>query len=289
MKVMWKSLVVMSAVLLGAQLAQAETITLAGSSTIRPIVKAAAKTFKKIHKDVKFVIGGGGSSVGVKSAGSGKVMIGMASRDMKDKEKAKYSDLVAHKIGVSGVAVIAHKSNSLSKITKQQVQDIYVGKVKNWKEVGGPDLPIYVVGKNLRHATTSSFLKYFGLEAKAEGRNIKHGLKGSGNYANIKVRYSDTHAQTLAAVVGKKGAIAFVPVGSAQKMIGKGGPIKTLDLDGVPATTQKVADGSYPLRSSLNVLTKGQPSGMVKKFVDFLASKQGQKIVAGLDYVPVNK
>ena len=106
----------------GTSLQAAEKITTAGSSTIRPIVDKASKAFKAIHPDVTFIIGGGGSSHGVKSVGTNEVNIGQASRFIKDKEMNEFPHLVPFKIGLDGIAIIVNKNNLLNAITKAQIQ-----------------------------------------------------------------------------------------------------------------------------------------------------------------------
>lgn len=280
--------VAVAGVLLAVSALQAEEqITIAGSSTVKPIVEQAAKAFEKDHAGVKFVIGGGGSSKGVKLAGSGEVMIGMASRDIKDKEKAEFSDLAPVKIGLDGIAIVVHKDNPLTKITKQQVQDIYTGVITNWKDVGGPDAAIELTAMGTTHGTHELFLEYFELEAEAKGKELAHKKKSGGELSKVLAKSVESSKDGMAAVMTNANAIAYVSIGAVQKVAEKGGKVKAVDLDGVAATTDNVANGKYPLRRNLLVMTKGQPSGMVKDFVDFLTSAAGQKIVTDLDFIAV--
>lgn len=266
-------------------------ITVAGSSTIRPIVEKAAKAFNKTHSDVKFVIGGGGSSHGVKSAASGNVLIGMASRNLKDKEKKQWPDLAPYKIGLDGIAIIINKKNPVNKITKQQVQNIFTGKITNWKELGGNDAPIILISKEEGRSTLDLFLKYFGLEAKEIGTGraavMVHREKGTREYASITAKLIGPNREAIAAISTKKNAIAYVSVGTAQEVADKGGRIKLLELDGVPATIENVANESYPLRRPLHLLTKGTAKDSAKEFIDFLTGTEGQDIVKSLDFISI--
>jgi len=114
--------------------AEAKTLTVAGSSTVRPIVDQAVKEFGKNHPDTKFIIGGGGSGHGVKSAGKGEVAIGMASRAMKDSEKTEYPNVKPIKIAADGVGIVLHKKNPVTSLTEDQVRDIFTGKITNWRK-----------------------------------------------------------------------------------------------------------------------------------------------------------
>lgn len=269
-----------------------EKITTAGSSTIRPIVEKASKAFKKNHPGVEFVIGGGGSSHGVKSAGNGDVSIGQCSRNLKEKEKKQWKDLVAYKIGLDGVAIIVNKKNPISKITKQQVQDIYSGRITNWEELGGSDAPVFLISKEEGRSTLDLFLKYFELEAKEIGKGraaiMVHRKKGANEFSRVKAKLIGPNKEAIAAISTKKNGIAYVSVGTAQEVAAKGGRIKLLELDGVPATIENVASESYPFRRPLNLVTKGKAKGVVKEFIDFLTGKEGKKIVTSLEFIPVN-
>lgn len=268
-----------------------EKITTAGSSTIRPIVDKASRAFKKTHPDVSFVIGGGGSSHGVKAAGTGEVHIGQASRNIKDEEMKAYPDLVPFKIGLDGIAIIINSSNPVNAVTKSQVQDIYTGKVTNWKEVGGNDAPITLISKEEGRSTLELFLKYFGLEAKEQGTGsdtvMLHKKKIDTAFGAKNAQLIGPNKEAIAKVSTKPNAIAYVSVGTAQEIAKKGAKIKVVDLDGVPATIENVGNETYPLRRSLHVITKGQPQGSVKEFIDFLMSDDGQKIVESLEFIKI--
>lgn len=289
----WKIIVVAILTSFAAMTARAdETITTAGSSTIRPIVDAAAKAFRAKHPGVNFVVGGGGSGHGVKAAGSGEVMLGQCSRFLKEQEMKDYPNLVPFKIGLDGVAVIVHKDNGLTKISKEQVQDIFTGKITNWKQVGGKDEPIVMIGKEEGRSTLELFLEYFALEAKEVTENgtkkMAHKKKGDADFSTKTAQIIGDNKEAIAAVSTKPNAIAYVSVGTAQEIMHKGGKIHLLDLDGVPATIANVANETYPFRRPLHVVTNGQPQGNLKNFIDFLLSAEGQDILESLEFVRIN-
>lgn len=289
----WKIALVATMALFTCATAQAqETIATAGSSTIRPIVDAAARIFKAKNPEVSFIVGGGGSSHGVKAAGTGEVQLGQCSRFVKEQEMKDYPDLVSFKIGLDGVAVIVNGGNGLTSITREQVQDIYTGKVTNWKEVGGKDTPIILITKEEGRSTLELFQEYFGLESKEleEGgkKMTVHKKKGDPEFSTVKAQIIGDNKDAIAAVTTKPDAIAYVSVGTAQEIAHKGAKIRLLDLDGVPATIENVGNETYPFRRPLHVVTKGQPQGKLKEFVDFLLGEEGQKIVQSLEFIKVN-
>lgn len=292
---LWKNIVMFCAALVicADYCGAAEKITVAGSSTIRPIVQKAANIFKKSHPDVRFIIGGGGSSHGVKSAGNGDVSIGMASRNLYDKEKERFKDLRPHKIGLDGIAIITNSKNPVSEVTREQIREIYTGKITNWKDMGGEDKPILLRSMEEGRSTLDLFLDYFGLESKMIGKGraaiMVHRAKGTGEYANAGARPVGPNLEALASVSIKTNVIAYVSVGTAQEVAGKGGRVKLLTLDGVEATVDNVAAEVYPWRRPLQVITKGNPEGVVGEFIKFLTSDKGREIVASFEFIPLKK
>ena len=270
----------------------ADEIKIGGSSTVKPIIEKAAKLFKGKHPGVKIIIGGGGSSKGVAGAADGIFDIGMASRELKDTEKAKHPDIKAYTIGRDGLAIVVNSQNTLTDITLDQVKQAYTGQINNWKVIGGADAAIELVGKGLSHGTSDLFLKAAGLEAKVvgEGKARKIFYKDkAGEFTATSAMFTDENKETLAKlIIDRKGKrIAFMSIGTSEAIAAKGGRIKLLALNSVAANKANVINGTYPIIRTLNVVTKGEPSGKAKEFIDFLFSTEGQKIIEGLKFVPV--
>ena len=134
----------LAGVVIGAASLQAgEQIAIAGSTTVKPIVDQAVKVFGNNRADAEFVVGAGGSGQGVKLVGGGNIQIGMASRNLKDDEKAAYPDLVPTKIGLDGIVFVVNSQNPLKALTRSQAKDVFTGKINNWKELGGSDARSY--------------------------------------------------------------------------------------------------------------------------------------------------
>ncbi len=136
---------------------QKTALKVTGSTTVLPVAQAAADAFGKEHASADIQITGGGSSVGVQSIGEGTADIGMSSRDLKADEKTKYPGLVVTTIANDGIAVIVHPGNSVSGLTLNELKEIYAGNTTNWKEVGGPDQVIVVVGRDSASGTREFF------------------------------------------------------------------------------------------------------------------------------------
>ena len=264
-------------------------IHIAGSSTVRPISQAAAAKFGPAH-GVKFRIEGGGSSHGVKSVATGKVDIGNASRNIKKSELAKWPSLVPHTVGYDGVTIILNKDVSITAMTHDQIQKIYMGEITNWKEVGGPDEPISLIAKEEGRSTLELFLKYAGLEGKEidGGKHMIHARKGTDQWSSVKARIIGANRQALVQVANKRGAIGYVSIGDALAFAAKTGKIVLPKVDGIAATVANVKNRSFPITRPLNMITNGPATGVIKDFIDFCLSPEGQKIVAKKNFVPVH-
>lgn len=245
-------------------------LTITGSSTVAPLVAEIAKRFEDDNPSVRVDVQSGGSGKGIADARQRIVNIGMASRDLKSDE----TGLVAHRIAADGVGMIMNTANSLAELSDQQIVGIYTGKYKNWKQLGGPNLPIVVVHKAEGRATLEVFLKYFGIsnpDVKADvivGDN-EHGVK---------------------TVASTKGAIGYVSIGTAEADIEAGQPIRLLPLHGVEASSENVANGSYPMSRYLNLVMSTQSgNNLEQEFIDYCQSEDVHDIVVTQYFVPIDE
>ncbi|MGF1988584.1 MAG: phosphate ABC transporter substrate-binding protein [Nostoc sp. ZfuVER08] len=244
-------------------------LVLTGSSTIAPLAAEIGKRFESEHPDVRVDVQTGGSSRGIADARTGVANIGMASRSLKEEEK----DLQAFAIARDGVGIILHKDNSVTSLSNQQVIDIYTGKINNWQQVNGKNAPITVVNKAEGRSTLELFLSYFQLK----NNDVKASVVIGDNQQGIKT------------VAGNPNAIGYVSIGTAEFSINNGVTIKLLPLQGIAATTENVHNGTFPLSRPLNLVTKTQPQGLDKAFIEFAQSPQIHDIVKKQDFVPISK
>jgi len=238
-----------------------EEITEAGSTTVQPLAEKFAEAFKATHPDITITIQGGGSSVGVKSVAEGIVDIGAASREIKPDEPA----LVKHLIAKDGIAVIVHPSNEISDIDKEQVRDIFSGKITNWSEVGGPDEQITVVAREEGSGTRSAFEEMVMDEELVTNTAILQSSNGA-------IRTT---------VVNDPNSIGFLSMGYVDSAT------KALSINDVPCTIGTALAGTYPIVRPLYFLTATEPAGLVKEFLDFCTGPEGQAIVESEGYIPV--
>lgn len=244
-------------------------LVLTGSSTVAPLAAEIGKKFESQHSNVRVDVQSGGSSRGIADARQGVANIGMVSRALKPDEK----DLKAFSIARDGVTVILHQENPVPSLTDKQIVDIYTGKVNNWKQVGGKDGAITVVNKAEGRSTLELFTHYF----KLKNTDIKAQVVIGDNEQGIKT------------VAGNPNAIGYVSIGSAENSAANKVPIKLLPVNGVAATTANVQNGSFPISRPLNLVTKTEPQGLAKEFIDFAQSQQVSDIVKKQNFVSIAK
>jgi phosphate transport system substrate-binding protein len=242
------------------------TVTLSGSTTVQPLAEKLAEAFMTENTGVRIDVQGGGSSVGVKAAGQGTSDIGMASREIKDSELAEFPNLKIFVIARDGIAIVAHPDVPVSDLTVEQVRDIFSGKITNWKDLGGDDQNIFVVSREEGSGTRAAFEEMvMGEDALIAASAILQASNGA-----IRTTVSTTPY-----------SIAYLSFGYLDDTV------KSISIDGVAPTEPNAADGSYPIVRPLNMLTNGEPAGMVKAFLDFILSEAGQKLVVEDGYIPV--
>ncbi len=243
-------------------------ITIAGSTTVQPISNQAVEVYMAENPNVRISIQGGGSGTGIRMVSTGSVDIGAASRDLKDSEMEATPDLVTHTIAYDGIAVIVHPSNPIDGLSMQQIQDIFAGKVTNFREVGGPNREIVVVIREEGSGTRATFEEL--VMDKGAVSNSENVLQKPSNGA------------VRATVSGNENAVSYIGFGYIDESV------KALQVEGVMPSKTTIGDGSYPISRSLYYITKGQPTGDVKSYIDFVKSSEGQKIVDAEGFIPLN-
>jgi len=247
--------------------ALAKDITIKGSTTVLPIAQSTAEVFMDRHPEVKISVQGGGSGIGVAGIIDGTCDIGDASRPMKVKELSdavsKGKDPKANVVAMDGIAVVVHPSNKISAITKEQIKDIYTGKISDWSALGGEKQKIVVVSRDSAGGTFESF----GEMALDKEKVRSDALMQASN-------------QAVASTVAKTpGAIGYVGIGYLSSQI------KALTFEGVMPSKETVLSNKYTLARPLFMYTNGAPQGVVKDFLDFVLSEEGQKLVGEAGFV----
>jgi phosphate transport system substrate-binding protein len=247
--------------------AASEKLVLTGASTIAPLAAEIARRFESQHPGTRIDVQTGGSSRGINDTRTGTAGIGMVSRALKPAEQ----DLQAHTIALDGVGLILNATNPISGLSRQQVIDIYTGKIINWKTLGGRDALITAINKAEGRSTLELFLGYL----KLKNSDIRpHVIIGD-------------NAQGIKTVAGNPNAIGYVSIGAAEYEARHGTPIKLLPLDGVAATVANVRNRTFPLSRPLNLVTRAAPQGLARDFIAFARSEQVHDLVEAQYFVPV--
>lgn len=253
----------------GSAAGGAARVTVVGSSTISPLMAEIAKDFEKGKPDVRVDVQAGGSSRGITDVRNGVAEIGMVSRALKPDESELGHTLIAR----DGVSVIVHRDNTVQGLAKAQLVEIYTGRITNWSQVGGPDLPITVVSKAEGRSTLEVFSDYVGL-----------------SYKDIKAQMIiGDNQQGIQAVSTTPGAIAYVSIGTAEYEASNGAAIRLVPLDGMAPTTQAVAEGRFPMVRELNLVYKSPMAPDVQALIEHAGSPKSAEIIRGQYMVPVSR
>lgn len=244
-----------------------QKLVLTGSSTIAPLALEMGKRFEKQNPGVRVDVQSGGSTRGVTDARAGLANIGMASRALKPEE----SDLMAHRIAMDGIGIILHRKNPVNALSDGQIKAIFTGKITNWQQLGGEDRKITVVNKAEGRSTLELFLHHFRLRNPEIRAHVVIG----------------DNQQGIKTVAGNIGAIGYVSVGTAEYEEAHGTPVRLLAMAGVPATAANVRDGRFPLSRPLNLVSKGAPNGLAKRFIEFAQSAAVDDLVTAQYFVPL--
>lgn len=246
----------------------ASEISINGSTTILPFAQSTAEAFMKSRTDVRISVSGGGSGNGAKALVDGMSQIAAMSRKMKESEienaKARGVMPVMHEVAVDCIVPIVHPENPVSDLSVEQLRDIYSGKIANWKEVGGPDMKIAVVGRD-----TSSGTYEVWNEKIMKGENV-----------SPRTLISASSGALVQTVAGNKLSIGYDSLGYVDP-----DKVKALKIDGVDGTPDTARAGTIATSRMLYMYTDGEPSGDVKAYLDFLTGEDGQKYVAREGFV----
>ena len=231
-------------------------VTASGSSALLPLVKDAAAKFKSKNPEVSLTLNAGGSGTGLKQVAEGSVNIGNSDVPADKKlpaEKAK--GLVDHKVCTMTVATIVNKdiADKVKSLTSQQLQDVFTAKVTNWKDVGGPDEPIVLVTRPTTSGTRALFTE-LALAGKEEASN--------------KSLETDDSGTLIQSVAQTKGAIGYV----ALPYLVNNKDVAAIAIDGVEPTLENTYNGKYKVWGYEHMYTKGEPTGAVKAFLDYILS-----------------
>jgi len=241
------------------------TVSVVGSSTIAPVLGELGRLFEAGHPGTRINVETGGSTRGIVEARSGRADIGMVSRALTVNEQ----DLAAYLVARDGVALILHSGLEVQSLEREQVIDIYTGRIDRWVGVGGPDAPISVIHKAEGRSTLEVFLDHFGLKPTDVRPSVVVG----------------DNQQCIKSVASIPGAIGYVSIGAAEFAVADGVGIRLLPLDGICATTANVRAKRYALTRELNLVTDATVSPVTRAFI--VLSSDATETIRDLYFVPI--
>ena len=241
------------------------SISMVGSTSMEKLANALSEAFMEEHPDVTVTAEFVGSGAGIEAVTNGTTDIGNSSRSLKDEEKA--AGVVENVVAIDGIAVCVDPANEVADLTKEQLTNIYNGTVTNWKEVGGADEPIIVIGREAGSGTRGAF---------EELVDLVDGCK----YANE----LDSTGAVIAKVASTPGAIGYASLDALDDSV------KALSLEGVEATAENIKAGNYFLSSPFVMATKGEISeqnDLVQAWFDFVLGDEGQQVASEVGLITV--
>lgn len=247
-------------------------VTVNGSTALLPLTLQAAKEFQKMHPKVKIAASGKGSVTGPQAVKKGIADIGACDWDasMDVPGFKAFDGQVANKVAVIPFATIVNKNVKVDNLTTEQLKGIFAGKITNWKEVGGQDADIVVITRAFGSGTRVNY------QAKAlDGGDI---VKKEKNY-----KETGSSGDMKTAVATTPGAIGYID------LVYVSGDVKAVKFNGVEPTTDNVINGSYKIWAYGYYMTKGQPTGATKAFIEYVQSKKFQQgSLKKLKFIPIS-
>ena len=239
------------------------SITLAGSTSMEKFANALAEAFMEKYPDVTVQAEFTGSSAGVEAVLGGQSDVGNSSRKLKDEEKEKGA--VENIVAIDGIAVVTDPANTAADLTKEQLINIYNGTITNWKDAGGSDQPIVVIGREAGSGTRGAFEELLKLEDACK-------------YANE----LDSTGAVMAKVASTPGAIGYVSLDVIDDTV------KLITLNGVEANEENIKTGDYFLSRPFVMATNGEISAqndLVKALFDYVYSAEGDELVKSVGLI----
>ena len=241
------------------------SISMVGSTSMEKLANALSEAFMEEYPEVTVTAEFVGSGAGIEAVTNGTADIGNSSRSLKDEEKA--AGVVENVVAIDGIAVCVDPANEVADLTKEQLTNIYNGTVTNWKEVGGADEPIIVIGREAGSGTRGAFEELVD-------------LKDACKYANE----LDSTGAVIAKVASTPGAIGYASLDALDDSV------KALSLEGVDATAENIKAGNYFLSRPFVMATKGEISeqnDLVQAWFDFVLGDEGQQVASEVGLITV--
>lgn len=248
-------------------------LSMGGSTTMEPIFTSALEVYRtEVDPTAELSYDAPGSTAGIRGVLNGIYDVGTASRALVPDERQQ--GLIATPIALDGLSAIVHESVPIDNISLEDLAAIFVGEIRNWRFLGGPDEEITVVNRDEASGTLGAFRELV-LERTYgdDARFLRDAL------------VTESNGNMVTMVTQTPYSIGYASLAVLDRLRNSGG--KTLTVDGIENTAATVYNGTYPISRPLNIITIGQPQGEQQVFLDFLLSERGQDIVRSTGYLPL--
>lgn len=242
-----------------------QTVSTDGSTSMEKVIGYLSEAYMEENSNVKVTYNPTGSGSGIQAVQEGRCDIGLSSRNLNDQEKEKLNETV---VAIDGIAVIVNNNNPIADLTVDQIAKIYTGKITNWKELGGEDLPIVCIGREAASGTRDGFESIIGTEDSCK---YSQELTSTGD--------------VVQSVSSNPNAIGYASLASVKDNV------KAISVDGVAPAEQTILDGTYKVQRNFILVTLKDKNltGAVKDFFDFAMSSAADKYITKAGAVPVKK
>jgi phosphate transport system substrate-binding protein len=260
------------------------SFSIIGSNTVTPLTSVWAEEFMKIHPEVRIAVSGPGSGVGIAALIDGTTEVCQASRKIKSAEieQAEANGVYPYEtqVATDALSVVVNPANPVSELTIAQLSAIYTGQITNWKEVGGNDAEIVAISRDTNSGTHVFFKEHV---VQMQGLSTEN---KSLEYGPDVLMLPSTEAG-VSEVARNPNAIFYPGLGYVTDEVKPLAIKKTADDSGVLPSVATALDGTYPIARPLLYYTNGEPSGVIKAFIDYCLSTEGQQKVTEVGYVPL--
>lgn len=246
------SVIVCGLPLSGCRRDQQNNVRVMGSTSIQPFAEELGLAFEKKNPGKKVDVQGGGSTAGLEAVTNGLADIGTCSRSLTQEEAGKFNEIV---IARDGLAVVVHPDNPVNELSTEQVNGLFSGRIKSWKEVGGEEAPVRLVTREEGSGTREAF---------------QHLIMGKETISRDALVQESTGA-VKQLIQGDKQAVGYISLGLV------GTEVKAVKVDGEIASKNNVLSGKYKLVRPLLFITKGAPNQQAQAFIDYVLSDEAQK------------
>ncbi len=241
------------------------TVSTDGSTSMEKVIGALGEAFESNNSGVTFTYNPTGSGSGITAVAEGRCDIGLSSRSLKEEEKAQ--GLTETTLALDGIAVIVNPENPVNDLDLETIAKIYTGEITNWKDVGGNDLEIVLIGREAGSGTRDGFESITDTEDACVYRQE---LTSTGD--------------VITTVAGNPGAIGYASLASIKETV------KALSVGGIVPSEETVKDGSYVVQRPFVLVTKSDTglSKTAQEFFDYVTSSEASEIISAAGAVPVN-